>query len=123
MLYREIIAVCSQIHTKHISTVCVQKAEFVNVKLVVHIVTTDGTYSEYWDLHGLINYVGVSFELFFSCVFHTFFLEPVKPRAPSNPVKGNKLSFPKPSRTTLDPTQPPSQWLPGLFPWFKAARA
>jgi len=39
MLYREIIAVCSQIHTKHINTVCGQTVEFVNVKLVVHIVT------------------------------------------------------------------------------------
>jgi len=40
MLYREIIAVCSQIHTKHLNTLCGQNAEFVNVKLVVHIVTT-----------------------------------------------------------------------------------
>jgi len=39
MLYREIIAVCSEIHTKHINTVCGQNVEFVNVKLVVHIVT------------------------------------------------------------------------------------
>jgi len=28
MLYREIIAVCSQIHTKHINTVCGQNVEF-----------------------------------------------------------------------------------------------
>ena len=27
MLYREIIAVCSQIHTKHINTLCGQKVE------------------------------------------------------------------------------------------------
>ena len=40
MLYREIIAVCSQIHTKHINTVCGQNVEFVNVKLVVHKLTT-----------------------------------------------------------------------------------
>ena len=40
MLYREIIAVCSQIHTKHINTLCGQNVEFVNVKLVVHIVST-----------------------------------------------------------------------------------
>ena len=39
MLYSEIIAVCSQIHTKHINTLCGQNVEFVNVKLVVHIVT------------------------------------------------------------------------------------
>ena len=40
MLYREVIAVCSQIHTKHINTLCRQKAELLNVKLAVHIVTT-----------------------------------------------------------------------------------
>jgi len=40
MLYREIIAVCSQIHTKHINTLCGHNAELLNVKLVVHIVTT-----------------------------------------------------------------------------------
>jgi hypothetical protein len=30
MLYREIIAVCSEIHTKHINTLCGQNVEFVN---------------------------------------------------------------------------------------------
>ena len=40
MLYRKIIAVYSHIHTKHINTMCGQNVEFVNVKLVVHIVTT-----------------------------------------------------------------------------------
>jgi hypothetical protein len=40
MLYREIIAVCSQIHAKHINTLCGQNVQFVNVKLVVRIVTT-----------------------------------------------------------------------------------
>jgi len=40
MLYREIIAVCSQIHTKHIKTLCGENVELLNVKLVVHIVTT-----------------------------------------------------------------------------------
>jgi len=40
MLYREIIAVCSEIHTKHIITLCGQNVELLNVKLVVHIVTT-----------------------------------------------------------------------------------
>ena len=33
MLYREIIAVCSQIHTKHINTLCGQNVELLNVKL------------------------------------------------------------------------------------------
>ena len=37
MLYSEIIAVCSQIHTK---TLCGQNVELLNVQLVVHIVTT-----------------------------------------------------------------------------------
>ena len=40
MLYREIIGVCSQIHTKHINTLCGQNVELLNVKLAVHIVTT-----------------------------------------------------------------------------------
>ena len=40
MLYREIIAICSQIHTQHINTLCGRKLELLNVKLVVHIVTT-----------------------------------------------------------------------------------
>jgi len=40
MLYREIMAVCSQIHTKHINTVCAQNVELLNVKLSVHMVTT-----------------------------------------------------------------------------------
>jgi len=40
MLYREIIADCSQIHTKHINTLCGQYVELLNLKLAVHIVTT-----------------------------------------------------------------------------------
>jgi len=31
MLYGEIMAVCSQIHTKHINTVCGQNVELLNV--------------------------------------------------------------------------------------------
>ena len=38
MLYSEIIAVCSQIHTKHINALCGQNVEFFNVKLVVQLV-------------------------------------------------------------------------------------
>jgi len=40
MLCREIIAFCSQIHTKHINALCVKNVELLNVKLVVHTVTT-----------------------------------------------------------------------------------
>ena len=39
MLYREIMAVCSQIHTKHINALCGQNVELLNVK-------TGGTYSD-----------------------------------------------------------------------------
>ena len=40
MLYREVMAVCSQIHTKHINTLCGQNIELLNVKLMLRIVTT-----------------------------------------------------------------------------------
>jgi len=40
MLNREIKAVCYEIHTKHINTLCGQNVELLNVKLVVHIATT-----------------------------------------------------------------------------------
>jgi hypothetical protein len=40
MLYREKVAVLSQIHTKLINTLCEQNVEMVNVKLAVHIITT-----------------------------------------------------------------------------------
>jgi hypothetical protein len=46
MLYREIIAVCSEIHTKHINTLCGQNVEFVNVK-------SGGTYSNYWKIQSV----------------------------------------------------------------------
>ena len=38
MLYREIMAVCSQIHTKHINTLCGQNVELLNVKLMVRTI-------------------------------------------------------------------------------------
>jgi len=40
MMHREIIVVCSQIHTKHIKSLCGQNVELVNVELAVHIITT-----------------------------------------------------------------------------------
>jgi hypothetical protein len=42
MLYREIIAVCSEINTKHINTLCGQNVGFVNA-------TLGGAYSNQWD--------------------------------------------------------------------------
>jgi len=42
MLYREIIVVYSQLYKKkHINTLCGQNVELLNVKLAVHIVTTE----------------------------------------------------------------------------------
>ena len=49
MLYREIIAVCSEIHTKHIHALFEQNVEFVSVKLVVRIVTM-GAYRGNWGM-------------------------------------------------------------------------
>jgi hypothetical protein len=40
MLYREIIAVWSQIHTKHINTLSGQNVELLDVKLVANLGTT-----------------------------------------------------------------------------------
>ena len=40
MLYKEIIAVGSEIHTKHINTLCGQNVQLLYVKLVVHHVTS-----------------------------------------------------------------------------------
>jgi len=45
MLYREIIDVCSQIHTKHTNTLCGRNVELWNVKL-------GGTCSNHWALKG-----------------------------------------------------------------------
>ena len=40
MLYREIIAVCSEMHTKHINTLLGKNEELLKVKLAVYIITT-----------------------------------------------------------------------------------
>ena len=45
MLYSEIIAVCSQIHTKHINALAEQNVEFFYVKPC-------GTYSNHCELKG-----------------------------------------------------------------------
>jgi len=44
MLYREIMAVCSEIHTKHINTVCGQNVELLNVKLLTSLNTVYSIY-------------------------------------------------------------------------------
>ena len=52
MLYREVIAVCPQIHIKQIQ--CGQNVELLNVKPAVHIVTT-GLHSVVNPLNNTIN--------------------------------------------------------------------
>ena len=49
MLYREIMAVCSQIHTKHINTLCGQNVESLNVE-------PGGTQSDRYSLIMLITF-------------------------------------------------------------------
>ena len=46
MLYGEIIAVCSEIHTKYINTICGQNVGFLSVKI-------GNAYSNQWDLKRL----------------------------------------------------------------------
>jgi hypothetical protein len=50
MMYREIIAVCSQIHTKHINTLCGQNVEF-KLNVLVQIVTIG-----LWKLNNFVIY-------------------------------------------------------------------
>jgi len=45
MVYTKIIAVCSDIHTKHTNTLCGQKVELLNVK-------RGSTYSDHWVAKG-----------------------------------------------------------------------
>ena len=40
MLYREIIAVCSDIHTKHINTLCRQNVVLFKIKMEARDATT-----------------------------------------------------------------------------------
>ena len=46
MLYRETMAVCSQIHTEHVNTLCGQNVELLTVT------PGGGTYSDHWALEG-----------------------------------------------------------------------
>ena len=55
MMYSEIIAVCSQIHTKHINTLCEQNVELLNVK-------PGGTYSDHWAVKGYLYRIHWSYD-------------------------------------------------------------
>jgi hypothetical protein len=75
MLYREMLAFCSGIHTKHINTLCGQNVEFVNVK-------PGGTYSSRWALRfKLLTQENLSLFLSSLClpshsVFYSIFITP-----------------------------------------------
>ena len=47
MLHREIMAVCCEIHTKHINAVCGQNVEFCNVH-TADVRCSGLLHSEYW---------------------------------------------------------------------------
>ena len=64
MLYREIIAVCSEIHTKHLRTLRGQNVELLNVK-------PGGTYSKDWAVKGQLNRHRISFT-YFQCLCVNF---------------------------------------------------
>jgi hypothetical protein len=49
MLYREIVAVCSQIHTKRTNTLCLMNVELLNAK-------SGGTYSDRWALEAYVKW-------------------------------------------------------------------
>ena len=55
MLYREIVAVCSVIHTKYINTLCGLNVEFVSVK-------PGGIYINHWAL--MVNMAAVFWTAF-----------------------------------------------------------
>ena len=59
MLFREIIVVCSEIHIKHINTLCGQKVTFVNVK-------PRGTYRSHWVSMAKKNHKCISYIIFWA---------------------------------------------------------
>jgi hypothetical protein len=56
MLYREIMAVCSQIHTKHINTLCGQNVQSCEFK-------AGGTHGYHRFLEGLMSFPFTAFAL------------------------------------------------------------
>jgi hypothetical protein len=70
MLYREIIAVCSEIHTEHINTLCGQNVALLNVK-------PGGTDGNYWvcRANSVLECYGSAFKLkvilkYLCCLFY-----------------------------------------------------
>ena len=71
MLYREIIAVCSEIHTDHINTLCWQNVALLNVKHV-------GTYSNHWATKGWNSDVKPRQLILYREIIAVFFWDPHK---------------------------------------------
>jgi hypothetical protein len=72
------MAVCSQIHTKHINTMCGQNVEFVNAK-------SGGTYSDHWDIEGnyhAVMYCGVPVSRIYNLVTRCRYMVNFTPRCP-----------------------------------------
>jgi len=73
MLYREVIAVCSEIRTKHINTMYGQNVEFLSLKAC-------GIYSDQWNVLGISFHDGqrqldiklLSMETLFQCYASSF---------------------------------------------------
>jgi hypothetical protein len=63
MLFREIIAVCSQLHSKHINTLCGQNVELLNVKLVIHKIK-GRTWKNHFNLQLTHRYLVVQFRIY-----------------------------------------------------------
>ena len=84
MLYREIIAVCSQIHTKHVNTLCEQNVVLLNAK-------PGDKYSNHFSLNAwnafccallpeeIFNNPRILLSLLFLILFHRFFLQCTQP--------------------------------------------
>ena len=70
MLYRETIAVCFQIYTKHINTPCEKNVELLSVK-------PGGTNSNHWALKSLrkvLNHLLKKIRIFYTIIVYKFLL-------------------------------------------------
>ena len=75
MLYREIIAVCSQIHTKHINTQCGQNVELLNVNPLKPNDHYSGRTAPLTSKHCIlfIYSANIGTEYFKQCIYSPFF--------------------------------------------------
>jgi len=81
MLYRETIAVCSEIHTKHINTLCGQNVEILNVK-------PGGAYSNHYCLNRSKNPDRTANV---NTTFITDLLIPIRPSHPDTKIRAPGL--------------------------------